>query len=102
MRLSRLQKYILIKCYEAKKKAEWQNTFFQFYTPEQLAENKKSIQDILHKSLESLTVDDLIVSFGHKTAHKWFISKIKLTANGMKMAKNILADRQKKLPIKYD
>jgi hypothetical protein len=102
MRLSKLQKYILAKSYEAKNRTERLASFFKYYDAEERVKNKKSIQDILHKSLESLTANDLIVSFGRKTAQKWFISKIKLTASGMKMAKIILAERQKKLPIKYN
>ena len=78
------------------------NVFFKFYNVDEREKNKKSIQDILHKSLESLTANDLVVSFGRKTAQKWFISKIKLTSSGLKMARIILTDRQKKLPIKYD
>jgi hypothetical protein len=102
MRLSKLQKYILAKSYDAKKRTESMSVFFKFYNFDEREKNKKSIHDILHKSLESLTANDLVVSFGRKTAKKWFISKIKLTSSGMKMARTIIARRQKKLPIKYN
>ena len=97
MRLSKLQKYILTKCLEAKNKTEWPKNFLEFYPKAQLAKNKKSIQDIIHKSLESLTTDDLVVAYGHRTAQKWFIQKVKLTARGRKKAIAIIKSRQMKL-----
>jgi len=73
------------------------HSFYKFYSTDAIKANKKSIQDIIHKSLESLTTNDLVVSFGRQTAKKWFIQKIKLTARGRKKAKEIIKSRQPKL-----
>jgi len=43
---------------------------------------------------------DLLTALGKKTAKKWFIHKIRLTARGKKIALNIIKNRQRKLPIK--
>ncbi|MFA4833881.1 MAG: hypothetical protein WC619_03480 [Patescibacteria group bacterium] len=99
MRLSGLQKYILNQGY-LKNGTGSRGDFYGFYHKKELAENKKSIQDIIHNSLESLVIKDLIVAFGRKTAKKWFIDKIRLTPEGKRTAKEIIKQRQRKLPIK--
>ena len=100
MRLSKLQNYILTQCYLSKDKVRLKVDFYDFYPKKDLEKNYKSIQDVVHKSLESLTKKDLIISFGKKTSYKWFIEKVKLTVNGRNLAKEILFKRQRKLPIK--
>jgi len=100
MRLSGLQKYILGQCYLNKNGLAAKADFYGFYPKKEFEENKKSIQDIIHKSLESLVAKDLFIAFGRKTAQKWFISKVKLTAKGRKMAKEIIKSKQRRLPIK--
>jgi hypothetical protein len=100
MRLSSLQKFILEKCLEGKNNAESKRHFFVFYPAEEFKKNKKAIQDVLHKSIESLVAKDLVVAHGYKTAKKWHIKKVKLTSDGRRRAKEILKSRQKKLPIK--
>jgi len=99
MRLSGLQKYILNQCY-LKNGGGLRGDFYGFYSKKELAENKKNREDIIHNSLESLVAKDLLVAFGRKTAQKWFINKVKLTAKGRKIAKEIIKQRQRKLPIK--
>ena len=96
MRLSKLQKYILEKCYN--EKCSLPADFYGFYGKN--AKSKKLIQDIIHKSLDSLVVGDLLTALGKKTAKKWFIQKVKLTNLGKKLAVKILKCRQRKLPIK--
>ncbi|PIX03371.1 hypothetical protein COZ78_00695 [bacterium (Candidatus Gribaldobacteria) CG_4_8_14_3_um_filter_42_11] len=96
MRLSKLQKYILEKCYN--EKCSLPADFYGFYGKN--AKSKKLIQDIIHKSLDSLVVGDLLTALGKKTAKKWFIHKVKLTNLGKKIAIKIIKNRQRKLPIK--
>lgn len=96
MRLSKLQKYILEKCYNFK--ASSPADFCGFYDPS--AKSKKIIQDIIHKSLDSLVAGDLLTAVGKKTAKKWFIHKVKLTALGRKTAIKMIKNKQRKLPIK--
>jgi len=96
MRLSKLQKYILEKSYNFK--ASLPADFYGFYGKS--PKSKKIIQDIIHKSLDSLVAGDLITAIGKKTSKKWFIHKIKLTNLGKKTATLIIKSRQRKLPIK--
>ena len=96
MRLSKLQKYVLEKCYNYK--SSFPPDFYDFYAKKN--KSKKLIQDIIHKSLNSLVENDLLVAQGKKTAKKWFIQKVKLTALGRKNAVAILKNKQRKLPIK--
>lgn len=100
MRLSGLQKHILNQCYLNKNGIRVKTDFYSFYPRKEMEENKKSLQDIIHKSLESLVAKNLLIAFGRKTAQKWFINKVKLTAKGRKIAKEIIKQRQRKLPIK--
>lgn len=96
MRLSKLQKYILGKCYNYK--SSWPADFYDFYRV--MPKRRKLVQDIIHKSLDSLVDKDLLSAVGKKTARKWFIHKVKLTNLGRKLAIKIIKNRQKKLPIK--
>jgi len=100
MRLSRLQKYILEKCSSNKSGAELKTAFYNFYPAKKFKKNKKNVQDIIHKSLESMVGKDLIVAFGRQTAKKWFIYKVKLTKPGRRLVKEIIKSRQRRLPIK--
>ncbi|MFH1427324.1 MAG: hypothetical protein ABIG60_02240 [Patescibacteria group bacterium] len=100
MRLSRLQKYILTQCLQKKNDLGSKSDFYHFYSKNELEKNLKNIQDIIHRSLDSLILKDLVIAFGRKTAKKWFISKIKLTSRGKKIARELIKNRQRKLPIK--
>ena len=102
MRLSKLQKYILEKCYNFKSSSPVE--FYDFYISakanKKSAKSKKIIQDIIHKSLDSLVTGDMLTAIGKKTSKKWFIYKVKLTNFGKKTASLINKNRQRKLPIK--
>lgn len=102
MRLSKLQKYILEKSHNFKASAPAE--FYDFYLAaaagKKRIKNKKIIQDIIHKSLDSLVAGDLLAAIGKKTSKKWFIHKVKLTKFGKKTATEIVKNRQGKLPIK--
>ncbi|MDD5032077.1 MAG: hypothetical protein PHR36_03465 [Patescibacteria group bacterium] len=100
MRLSGLQKYILGQCYLNKNSLIAKADFYGFYPKKEFAENKKRREDIIHNSLESLVAKDLLIAFGRKTAQKWFINKVKLTPKGKREAREIIKQRQRKLPIK--
>jgi len=96
MRLSKLQKYILQKCYNYK--SSLPVDFYDFYKGKD--KRHKLVQDIIHKSLDSLVAGDLLTALGKKTAQKWFIHKVKLTNLGRKKAISIIKNKQRKLPIK--
>jgi len=96
MRLSKLQKYILEKCYNYK--SALPVDFYDFYGAKN--KSRKLIQDIIHKSLDSLVDKDLLTATGKKTAQKWFIHRVKLTNLGRKSAVRLIKNKQRKLPIK--
>ncbi len=100
MRLSKLQKYILEECYLKQNKAGLKTDFYNFYPAKEVAKNLKNIQDVVHKSLDGLVDKDLAVAYGHRSARKWFINKIRLTARGRRLAREFIKKRQTKLPIK--
>lgn len=52
---------------------------------------------IVTRSLERLIDRELLIGFGRRTPHKWFIGSIKLTAKGKKIAKKLLGEQ---LPLK--
>jgi hypothetical protein len=102
MRLSKLQKYILEKCYNFK--CALPSDFYGFYLPAQTSgkniKSRKIVQDIIHKSLDSLVAGDMLTALGKKTSKKWFIHRVKLTNLGKKIAILIIKNRQRKLPLK--
>lgn len=100
MRLSRLQKYILTKCYYDRQGIIGKREFYEFYSKKELNNHKKSVQDAVHKSIDSLVEKDLSVAHGHKTAKRWFIHKVRITSRGKKVIKELIKKRQRKLPIK--
>lgn len=100
MRLSKLQKFILLKLYYNNNSQRIKTDFYDFYPEEELDENYKNIQDIVHKSLESLTKKDLVITYGRKTAYKWFIEKVRITNKGKAIAKDLISKKQRRLPIK--
>lgn len=99
MGLSRLQKYILTKCYYEKNGIVGKRELYDFYSKSEL-EKKINIQVVLQKSIETLVKKDLLISHGHKTAKKWFVHKVRITSRGKKIIKQLIKKRQRKLPIK--
>jgi len=96
MRLSRLQKYILTKCYYDKKGIVGRRELYDFYSKEDLAHRKKSVEIAVHNSIERLVEKDLLTAYGHKTAKRWFIHKAKITAKGKKTIKEIIKRGRRK------
>ena len=98
MPLSRLQKFILIKCYNSKSFRVNRIGFIAFYR-----DNGKAKADmrtkIITRSIESLIDRELMTGYGVRTAHKWFIREVSLTDQGIKVARRLLGV-QMKLPLK--
>ena len=90
MRLSRLQKYILTKCYYNKRGIAGKREFYEFYSKDELDSREKSVQAAVHKSIDSLVEKDLLIAHGHKTAKKWFIHKVKITSRGKKAIRELI------------
>lgn len=95
MRLSILQKYILKQCAQAKGKIISKSRLENFYKGKKPAD----AINIITKSAERLIKKELIVGFGEKTAHKWFIKQVKLTPKGRKLVRGLFGVQQQ-LPFK--
>lgn len=100
MRLSKLQKYILLICYEARNFTEAKAEFYKFYSEDEFKKNKNSIQIRVHNSIENMVRKDWAVAYGHKTIKKFYVSRVRLTNLGKQKAKELLQEKQSKLPIK--
>lgn len=103
MRLSLLQKYILMECLTADEKI-LRGKFREYYLPSRQAgkneKNKPKLKDqadIVNKSINKLIDKGLLVGFGKRTAEKWFFTFVKLTPQGKRKAMEIFKSRQQKL-----
>jgi len=95
MRLSRLQKFILLQCYFERGKKISRGRLERFYENKRVKPKKEDIINIITKSLERLIDKELLVGYGVRTPHKWYIKEIKLTLKGRKEAKKYLGEQQK-------
>jgi len=95
--LSSLQQFILLKVLERGDKVE-RNVFRVFY---KTSKTKKQYQEeIITKSLMSLIDREMLIGYGKRTPHKWFVTHVRLTRNGIRRATEILESKQAKLPFK--
>lgn len=94
MRLSKLQKYILSQAFEKKGKLYPKSELKKFYRTQKQQPKKKDIQGIITKSVERLIDKELMIGYGIRTPHKWFIKEIRLTGKGRKMARKTRGEQQ--------
>ncbi len=99
MRLSKLQKYILLQCFERKCSKLARKNLVDFYNLSKQKIKRESQINSITVSLDRLIQKGLLVGFGEITKQKIFIDKIRLTRLGRQIAKNLLGE-QKKLPFK--
>ncbi len=97
MKLSKLQKYILVNSINNRRNGR--QRFNKFYSLLSKKPKQEMITRIITKSLERLIDKGLMVGFGERTQFKWFIKEIKLTKTGKRLAKKLLGEQQK-LPLK--
>jgi len=98
MRLSLLQKYILAECYNRSGLRAERVGLVKFYSGYKVP--KKELRTkIITRSIESLIDKELLVGYGVRTPHKWFIREIRLTGKGVKAGRRLLGE-QLKLPLK--
>lgn len=101
MRLSNLQKFILLECLNSKTGRVSRTRLPKFYNT--VKKDKRPtdlmITKIITKSIERLIDKELMVGFGERTPHKWYIKDIKLMSAGKKVAKKLLGE-QMPLPFK--
>lgn len=98
MKLSGLQKHILFQCYGEKEKIN-RDKFLEFYKKDEKGPKKEDRVNIITKSLERLMDRGLLIGYGIRTAKKWFIKEVKLTATGKRTVRN-LQGKQAELPLK--
>ena len=99
MRLSKLQKYILLQCFNRKYSKLDRKELVKFYDSYKKKPGQNTIINSITNSLERLVNKGLIVAFGQITKEKIFLEKIRLTRLGIVVAKKLLGE-QKKLPLK--
>lgn len=99
MYLSFLQQHILISCFVEGGKVE-RSVFHQFYSKRVKKSSEKYQEGIITKSLERLIDKELLVGYGRRTPHKWFITHVRLTKKGYKMGQCLLEEKQIKLPLR--
>lgn len=101
MNISKLQKYILITAYLNRGKKMSRKGFERFYNSYKRKPKLPDIQNIITKSLERLIDKELLIGYGRRTPHKWFVDEISLTGKGKKTAKKLLGEQQP-LPFKIN
>lgn len=99
MHVSSLQKYILLECLKKGRRAD--RKIFQIFYETHTGEVKNKYREsIITKSIERLIDKELMIGFGKRTPHRWFITHVKLTKKGKNQALEILNEKQIKLPLK--
>lgn len=96
MRLSALQRYILIESFGARGRVG-RRVFCKFY--EGKSKKPKDAVDSITKTLERLIDKGLIIGYGVRTPKKWYIKEARLTPAGRKLAKKLRGEQQR-LPFK--
>lgn len=97
MKLSRLQKYILLSIHGIKGKYQ-RGQLFRFYDKQKNPPKKIDQQGIITRSIDRLIAKGLMIGYGRRTPEKWFIEEVKLTSQGRAEAKK-LHGRQQSLPL---
>jgi len=99
MKLSGLQKYILLACLNAPKGRIFRDSLINFYSQTKKPPKKELMVKIITKSIDRLIKRDLIVGFGEITSERQFIREIKNTAEGRRIAKTLWGE-QMRIPLK--
>jgi hypothetical protein len=99
MKLSSLQRYILLACHDAKGQRREHSGLERFYETEKERPSEKDAQDSVTRSLERLIDKELLIGYGVRTSHKWYLKEIRLTPKGRKVARELLESRQTRLPL---
>ena len=99
MRLSALQKYILLYALTSVRNNVKRDGLDKFYDQSKKKPKKDDMQNSITKSLERLIDKALLIGHGVRTKYKWYIKEIRLTPQGRKTAKKLLGEQQK-LPFK--
>ncbi len=99
MRLSNLQKYILVEMLTTKTRTIFRKRFNRFYDKIKERPSDEIIVKDISKSLDRLIDKGMMVGYGVRTAHKWYIKEVKLLPPGKALAKKLLGE-QMTLPFR--
>ncbi len=94
MRLSLLQRYILVTGYTARSNRISRRLIDSFYLKRSNGPKRRDSRDTITKSLERLIDRELLTGYGRRTPHKWFIDEVKLTRLGRRQARRLLGEQQ--------
>ncbi len=97
MRVSGLQRFSLIECYNRRTSRLPRAAIGAFYRA--MPRQPIDTQDVITKSLERLIDKGLLIGYGRRTPKKWFIDEIKLTPAGRRFARKLLGE-QLSLPLR--
>lgn len=94
MQLSDLQRYILVQALAANRTTIHKEALLRFYSagPKRL-KPKDEISD-LTRSVERLIDRGLVIGYGSKTAQRWFVTEVRLTPPGRRLARELLGTQQ--------
>lgn len=98
MRLSRLQAYILQTCISRGGKSG-REPFIEFYKALKMPPSHDDQVNAITKAIERLIDRELMVGYGMRTPHKWYIKEARLTPKGRREAKELFG-KQQPLPLK--
>ncbi len=88
MPASRLQRYILTAIVGSRIERFPRRLVNEFYAKQ--AHRPKDVEGVITKSLERLIDKELLVGYGRRTPHKWFIEEVRLTTKGRRTARALL------------
>lgn len=107
MRLSSLQKYILLTSYGSPStpaasgglrsggKRISRTVFHKFYEGKVM--KQKAVVDVITKTLERLIDKGLMVGLGVRTPKKWYLREVRLTPLGRRVARQMRKAKQPRL-----
>ncbi|MFH0780057.1 MAG: hypothetical protein V1928_04360 [Parcubacteria group bacterium] len=98
MRLSPLQKFIVLQCLSRRGSRMDRAGLVRYYGDRKKPDRNLQTK-IITRSIESLIDKELLTGYGVRTPHKWFIREIKLTKKGMRQGKKLIGE-QMQLPFK--
>jgi hypothetical protein len=93
MRLSNLQKFILLECLNAKTGKISREHLNKFYEKIEKKPKVEMMTKIITQSIERLINKELLVGFGERTSHKWYIRGIKITPFGKKVVRKLQGEQ---------
>jgi hypothetical protein len=94
VRLSALQKFLLLETYGSRPRQCSRKGFERFYLRSSQKISNEEVQNSITKSLERLIDKGLLIGYGRRTPRKWFIDSVKLTPLGRRQTKKLQGEQQ--------